>query len=518
MLDAKIQEQLKVYFNNLQKPVELHAYLDQSSSSKEMARMLEQVASLSDKITYKEGTKSNVRRPSFQVTQTGQDTQVWFAAIPGGHEFSSFILALLQAGGHPTKITDDDLFKIEHLDGPLHFDVYISLSCHNCPDVVQALNIIALKNPQVTVNMIDGALFPEEVKERHVLSVPQVYVNGKSLFSGRKTLPEILQLFENQDDVALREAKRLNAKDPFDVLVLGAGPAGSTAAIYAARKGLRTGIIADRLGGQVHETSDIANVTSILSIEGPRLAANIESHLRDYDIDIMGFNRVEQVKKENDQWLVTTANGGTVKARTVIAATGARWRHLEVPGEKEYIGRGVCFCPHCDGPLFKNKDVVVVGGGNSGVEAAIDLAGICRSVTLLHRRDELTADKVLCDKARNTPNINIVCDTETLEVLGDGNQVTGIRYRDKCTQEEKVINCPGIFVLIGLLPNTEWVHDVLDTNDRNEIIVNHRGETSATGFFAAGDCTNTPYKQVVIAFGEGAKASLSAFDYLIRHS
>lgn len=518
MLDSKIEEQLKVYFNNLQHPVELRAYLDQSAASQEMAAMLQQVAKLSDKITYQEGSQTDVRRPSFQVTQAGLNTQVWFAGIPGGHEFSSFILALLQAGGHPIKVTEEDLFKIEHLEGPLHFDVYISLSCHNCPDVVQALNIIALKNPNVSVSMIDGALYPEEVKERHILSVPQVYVNGKSLFSGRKTLPEILQLFENQNDVALREAKRLNAKEQFDVLVLGAGPAGSTAAIYAARKGLRTGIVADRLGGQVHETTDIANVTSIVSIEGPRLAANIESHLRDYDIDIMGFNRVEKVKKEADQWLVTTANGGTLKARTVIAATGARWRHLNVPGEQEYIGRGVCFCPHCDGPLFKNKDVVVVGGGNSGVEAAIDLAGICRSVTLLHRRDCLTADKVLCDKAHKTPNINIVCNTETLEVLGDGNQVTGIRYRDKITQEEHTLQCPGVFVLIGLLPNTEWVQDVLETNERNEIIVNNRCETSAEGFFAAGDCTNTPYKQVVIAFGEGAKASLSAFDYLIRHS
>ncbi len=516
MLDAKLKTQLKAYLEKVTQPFEIVASLDDGPKSQEMLGLLNDIVSLSDKITLR--TDGNdARRPSFSLNRINGNISLRFAGIPMGHEFTSLVLALLQVGGHPSKLGADVIEQIKNLEGEFNFETYFSLSCQNCPDVVQALNLMAVLNPNVRHVAIDGALFQDEVEQRQVMSVPSIYLNGELCGQGRMGEAEILAKLDT--GAAARDAEKLNAKDAFDVLVVGGGPAGAASAIYAARKGIRTGVAAERFGGQVLDTMAIENFISVTETEGPKLARALEEHVRTYDVDIMNLQRAAKlVPAEGDGALheVHFENGASLKAKTVILSTGARWREMNVPGEQEYRGRGVAYCPHCDGPLFKGKRVAVVGGGNSGVEAAIDLAGIVSHVTLLEFAGELRADAVLQRKLASLPNVTTHVMAQTTEVKGDGQKVTGLVYKDRNSGEEHLIELEGIFVQIGLLPNSEWLKGAVELSRFGEIIVDARGQTSVPGVFAAGDVTTVPYKQIVIAMGEGSKAALSAFDHLIR--
>ena len=518
MLDANLKTQLKAYLERLQKPLEIVATLDDSKAAGEVKSLLADLVALSDKITVVENNDLAVRKPSFAINNPGVETGVRFAGVPLGHEFTSFVLALLHVGGHPSKESADLLEQIKNINVPLHFETYYSLSCHNCPDVVQALNLMSALNPQITHTAIDGGLFQDEVKEREVMGVPTVFVNGERFGQGRMELAEIVAKVDT--GAAARTAALISAKAPFDVLVIGGGPAGAAAAIYAARKGIRTGIAADRIGGQMLDTVDIENFISVSKTEGPKLSAAMEAHIRDYDVDIMGQQRGAKLipaATEGGLIEVQTESGASLKAKTVILSTGARWRNMNVPGEEQYRTKGVTFCPHCDGPLFKGKDVAVIGGGNSGVEAAIDLAGLVKSVTVLEFAAELKADAVLQKKLASLPNVKVILNAQTTEVNGDGKKVTGITYKDRTNDEIKHVALEGIFVQIGLLPNTDWLKGTVNLTRFGEIEINAKGETNVPGVMAAGDCTNVPYKQIIIAAGAGATAALSAFDHLIRH-
>ncbi|REL26409.1 alkyl hydroperoxide reductase subunit F [Thalassotalea euphylliae] len=512
MLNSDLKTQLKTYLANIKKQVTLSLALDDSAKSQELKQLAEDIASLSTLITIENSTDAAARKPSMTViSETG--TKLAFAGIPLGHEFTSLVLALLHSGGHPIKVSEEEIEQIKSLEGEFHFDTYISLSCQNCPDVVQALNIMAAINPQITSTMIDGGLFEQEVKDRNIMAVPSVYLNGESFGQGRMSLTDILKKVDKNADA--KQAQKLNEKEAFDVLIVGGGPAGASAAVYAARKGIKTGIVADRFGGQVLETVGIENFISVKKTEGPKLVASLEEHVKDYDVDIM--TGAKGVKLSKDELVsIELDNGATLKSKSVIVATGARWRKMNVPGEAEYSGSGVAYCPHCDGPLFKGKKVAVIGGGNSGIEAAIDLAGIVEHVTVLEFDSKLRADEVLQRKAKSMGNITILTQAQTTEVLGDGNKVTGLAYTDRATGDSHELELAGIFVQIGLVPNAEWLDGDIDLTNRGEIIVNERGETSMPGVFAAGDVTTSPYKQIVIAMGNGANASLAAFDYLIR--
>ena len=517
MLDANIKTQLKTYLERLQQPIEIVASLDAGAKAAEMRQMLAEIASLSPLIALRtDGT--DARRPSFAVGRAGEAARVRFAGIPLGHEFTSLVLALLQAGGHPPKVEAAVIEQIKAIQGAFRFETFISLSCHNCPDVVQALNLMAVLNPGIESVMIDGALFQGEVEARKIMAVPTVVLNGAAFGQGRMTLEEILAKIDS--GAAARDAAKLDARDPYDVLIVGGGPGGAAAAIYAARKGVRTGVVAERFGGQVLDTLAIENLVSVPHTEGPKLAAALEQHVREYEVDIMNLQRAEALIPAGDDGLaaVRLASGATLKAKSVIIATGARWREMNVPGEKEYRGRGVAYCPHCDGPLFKGKRVAVIGGGNSGVEAAIDLAGIVTHVTLIEFDGKLRADAVLMAKLRSLSNVSIVTSAQTTEVSGDGGKVNGLVYQDRISGELRRLELEGIFVQIGLLPNTDWLKGSIELSPRGEIVVDARGATSLPGVFAAGDATTVPYKQIIIAMGEGAKASLSAFDHLMRSS
>ena len=517
MLDNAIKTQLQTYLGHLRRPIELVASLDDGPKSTELRELLRETAALSPLVAVREdGT--DARRPSFSVGRPGEPARIRFAGIPMGHEFTSLVLALLHTGGHPPKVEAGTIERIKGLKGEFHFETYVSLSCHNCPDVVQALNLMAALNPGVESVMIDGALFQEEVEGRNIMAVPTVFLNGEHFGQGRMTVEEILARLDT--GAAEREAARLNEKAPFDVLVVGGGPAGAAAAIYAARKGIRTGVVAERFGGQVLDTLAIENLISVPHTEGPKLGAALENHVRQYPVDIMNLQRAEELIPAGSDGLIRVrlASGATLKSRSVILATGARWRELNVPGEKEYRGRGVAYCPHCDGPLFKGKRVAVIGGGNSGVEAAIDLAGIVAHVTLIEFDTRLRADKVLQDKLASLPNATVITNAQTLEFTGDGSRVNGLVYKDRDSGAEHRLELEGVFVQIGLLPNTDWLKDTVALTPRGEIEVDERGQTSLPGVFAAGDATTAPYKQIIIAMGEGAKASLTAFDYLIRSS
>jgi NADH-dependent peroxiredoxin subunit F len=517
MLDNNLKTQLKAYLEKVTYPIEISATLDTSEKSHEMSSLLNDIANLSDKITLTERRNANdgERVPSFGITRAGSNMGIRFAGIPMGHEFTSLVLALLQAGGHPPKVEADVIEQIRSLDGKFHFETYISLSCQNCPDVVQALNLMAVINPNITHVMIDGALFQDEVTQRQIMAVPTVFLNGETFGQGRMGLEEILAKLDT--GAAEREAAKLAKKDVFDMLVVGGGPAGASAAIYSARKGIRTGVVAERFGGQVLDTMGIENFISVKETEGPKLAAALEQHVKTYDVDIMNLQRAEALVP-GDVIEVKLTSGVSLKAKTVVLATGARWREMNVPGEKEYRNRGVAYCPHCDGPLFKGKRVAVIGGGNSGVEAAIDLAGIVAHVTLLEFDSKLRADAVLQRKLFSLPNVTVITQAQTTEVTGDGNKVNGLRYTDRQSGESKMVELEGIFVQIGLLPNTDWLKGTVALSNRGEIEVDARGQTSVPGVFAAGDATTVPYKQIVIAMGEGSKAALSAFDHLIRTS
>ena len=517
MLDANIKTQLKTYLERLQRPIELVASLDDGAKSQEMHQLLREIAELSNLVTVRDdGTHE--RRPSFSVGTPGEPARVHFAGLPRGQEFTTLVLALLQSGGHPPKVEDEVIEQIRALEGNFRFETYISLSCHNCPDVVQALNLMAVLNPGVESLMIDGALFQEEVESRQIMAVPSVYLNGEPFGQGRMTLEEILAKVDT--GAAAREAAKLDDKAAYDVLVVGGGPAGAAAALYAARKGIRTGIVAERFGGQVLDTQSIENLVSVSHTDGPKLARALEEHVKEYDVDIINLQRADALTPAGDDGLIRigTASGATLKAKSVVLATGARWREMNVPGEAEYRTRGVAYCPHCDGPLFKGKRVAVIGGGNSGVEAAIDLAGIVSHVTLLEFDPQLRADAVLQSKLNSLPNVTVITSALTTEVTGDGEKVNGLIYEDRNSGERIRVDLEGIFVQIGLLPNTDWLKDVVALSPRGEIEIDARGQTSVPGVFAAGDATTVPYKQIVIAMGDGAKASLSAFDYLIRSS
>jgi alkyl hydroperoxide reductase subunit F len=517
MLDANLKDQLKAYLEKVTHPLELVASLDDEDKSKELLSLLQEISGLSDKITLStEG--DNPRTPSFAITRPGEDTGVVFAGIPMGHEFTSLVLALLQVGGHPPKTSEDVLDQIRALDQELVFETYYSLSCQNCPDVVQALNLMAIFNPNIRHVAIDGALFQDEVENREIMSVPSIYLNGKPFDQGRMTLDQILAKVDT--GAIEREAKKLSEKAAFDTLVIGGGPAGAAAAIYSARKGINTGIAAERFGGQVADTMGIENFISVSHTEGPKLVSALEEHVKDYEVDVMNLQRANSLKAadtEGGLHEVILASGATLKSKTLVLATGARWREMNVPGEQTYRNKGVAYCPHCDGPLFKGKHVAVIGGGNSGVEAAIDLAGIVGHVTLIEFMGEMRADAVLQKKLKSLPNVDIILNAQTTEVIGDGSRVNGLTYKDRTNDEIKHVALEGIFVQIGLVPNTEWLKDSpIEMSPRGEIIVDAHGMTSVPGIFAAGDVTTVPYKQIVIAMGEGAKASLGAFDYLIR--
>ncbi|MDR6607450.1 alkyl hydroperoxide reductase subunit F [Pseudomonas synxantha] len=517
MLDTNLKAQLKSYLERVTQPIEIVASLDDGAKSQEMLELLKDVASLSTQITLLDNG-DDARKPSFSINRPGADISLRFAGIPMGHEFTSLVLALLQVGGHPSKASVEVIEQIRSLKGEFNFETYFSLSCQNCPDVVQALNLMAVLNPNIRHVAIDGALFQAEVDDRQIMAVPSIYLNGVNFGQGRMGLEEILAKIDTSG--IERQAEKISAKEAFDVLVVGGGPAGASAAIYAARKGIRTGVAAERFGGQVLDTMAIENFISVQETEGPKLAVALEEHVKQYDVDIMNLQRADKLVPGKNGALhqIHFASGASLKAKTVILATGARWREMNVPGEQEYRNKGVAYCPHCDGPLFKGKRVAVIGGGNSGVEAAIDLAGIVSHVTLLEFDVQLRADAVLQRKLHSLPNVTVITSAQTTEVTGDGQKVNGLRYKDRQSDELRSVELEGIFVQIGLLPNTDWLKGTIELSPRGEIIVDARGETSVPGVFAAGDVTTVPYKQIVIAVGEGAKASLSAFDHLIRTS
>lgn len=515
MLDANLKNQLQTYLQNLKSPVELVMSLDSDKKSIELGQLAQDIAALSPLVSVVEGDDSHSRKPSMLV-RSQKNTQIRFDGVPMGHEFSSLVLALLHSGGHPIKEEAQVLEQIANLPGEYHFETYISLSCQSCPVVVQALNLMAAVNPNITNTMIDGSLFQDEVTERNVMAVPSVYLNGELFSQGRLTLTDILLKLDT--NAGERQAEALNEKDPFDLLVVGAGPAGSAAAIYSARKGIRTGLVADRFGGQVADTVGIENFISVKATEGPKLVASLEEHVRDYDVDIMNNQKAAKLEQTPDGIQVELESGASLIAKSVILATGARWREMNVPGEQEYRGKGVAYCPHCDGPLFKGKKVAVIGGGNSGIEAAIDLAGIVEHVTVLEFDSKLRADEVLQRKARSMGNITIITQALTTEVVGNGSKVTGLSFTDRATNESHQLELAGIFVQIGLVPNSEFLKDTLELTQRGEVIIDDRGQTSMAGVFAAGDVTTSPYKQIIIAMGSGATAALGAFDHLIRTS
>ena len=516
MIDAATTAQLKTYLANLRTPVELIATLDDGPKSAEMRALVETVVEQSPLLTARYDGHAD-RVPSFAIRRADGKAETQFAGLPLGHEFTSLVLALLHMGGHPPKEEAELLDSVKALEGTFKFETFFSLSCQNCPDVIQAINIMAALNPGVSHVAIDGAMFREEVETRKVMAVPAVYLNGEPFGQGRMDLSQIMAKLDT--GTIARAAEKIAAKEPFEVLVVGGGPAGAAAAIYAARKGIRTGVVAERFGGQVLDTMGIENFISVQHTEGPKLAAQLEQHVREYDVDIMNLQTAAELIPAGADGLheVKLESGASLKARTLILSTGARWRQMGVPGEEEYRNHGVAYCPHCDGPLYKGKRTAVIGGGNSGVEAAIDLAGIVAHVTLIEFDSQLRADAVLQNKLRSLPNVDIITSALSTEVIGDGEKVQALAYTDRNTDESHRIDLDGIFVQIGLVPNTEWLKGPLTLSPRGEIEVDAHNATNIPGVFAAGDVTTVPYKQIIVAMGEGTKAGLSAFDHIIRH-
>jgi alkyl hydroperoxide reductase subunit F len=517
MLDDNLKAQLGAYLERVTQPFELVASLSDSESSQETLELLQTIQGLrADKITLRTDGQ-DARKPSFTVQRTGGDTSLRFAGLPLGHEFTSLVLALLWTGGHPPKVEPEVIDSIKALDGDYAFEVYMSLSCHNCPDVVQALSLMAILNPKVKTVVIEGGAFQEEVEKRGIMAVPMVFLNGQVFGSGRMTVEEIVAKLDT--NAAAKDAAKLSAKAPYDVLIVGGGPAGAAAGVYAARKGIRTGIAAERFGGQTNDTLAIENYISVLETDGPKFAAALEAQTRAYDVDIMNLQRADALvpaAQAGGLIEVKLANGGVLQAKTVILSTGARWRNVNVPGEQEYRNKGVAYCPHCDGPLFKGKRTAVIGGGNSGVEAAIDLAGIVAHVDLVEFADQLKADAVLVNKLKSLPNVSIHTNAQTTEITGADGKVNGLTYKDRATGQAHQLPLEGVFVQIGLVPNTEWLRGTVELSKHGEIIVDAKGATNVPGVFAAGDCTTVPFKQIVIAAGDGAKAALGAFDHLMR--
>jgi alkyl hydroperoxide reductase subunit F len=513
MLDNNLKAQLAAYLQRMTHPVEITSSLDDTSGSADMRALLQDIAAASPLVTVTEtGSAGPQRTPSFLVHRPGQATGPRFAGLPMGHEFTSLVLALLQVGGYPPKVDEAVLEQVRKLQGDLEFEIYVSLSCHNCPDVVQALNLMAIQNPRIKTTMIDGALFQDEIAERQIMAVPTVFLNGTEFGQGRMTLEEILGKIDTAG--AAKQAQALSEREPYDVLIVGGGPAGAAAAVYAARKGIRTGIASERFGGQVLDTLGIENFISVKETEGPRFAVALEEHVRSYEVDIMNLQRAKALVP-GELIEVQLESGASLKARTVIISTGARWRNINVPGEHEFKNKGVAYCPHCDGPLFKGKRVAVIGGGNSGVEAAIDLAGLVAHVTVVEFDTKLRADEVLQRKLRSLPNVTVLTNAQTTEITGD-QKVNGLVWKDRASGATQRVELEGVFVQIGLVPNTEWLKGTMELSKFGEIVIGQRGETSVPGVFAAGDCTTVPFKQIIIAAGDGAKAALGAFDHLIR--
>ncbi|MEO7885620.1 MAG: alkyl hydroperoxide reductase subunit F [Polaromonas sp.] len=517
MLDDATKAQLKSYLERATQPIEIVASLDDSEASGEVLSLLKDVAAASPLVKLTESRDDTHRKPSFSINRPSENHGPRFAGLPMGHEFTSLILALLQIGGYPPKVEQAVLDQIKALDGDFDFEVYVSLTCHNCPDVVQALNLMAVQNPRIKTTMIEGGTFQDEVKEREIMGVPTVFLNGTMFGNGRMSLEEILAKIDTSG--VEREAKNIDAKEAFDVLIVGGGPAGAAAAVYAARKGIRTGVASERFGGQVLDTMGIENFISIKETEGPKFAHALEEHVRNYDVDIMNLQRAKALVPNSgpDKNLIEVQleSGASLRSKSIVISTGARWRNINVPGEHEFKNKGVAYCPHCDGPLFKGKRVAVIGGGNSGVEAAIDLAGIVGHVTLIEFDTALRADAVLQRKLNSLPNVTVFTNAQTTEITGD-QKVNGLVYKDRASGELKTVELEGVFIQIGLVPNTDWLKGVVDLSKHGEIIVDAKGQTSVPGVFAAGDVTTVPFKQIIIAAGEGAKAALSAFDYLIR--
>ncbi|RHH69477.1 MULTISPECIES: alkyl hydroperoxide reductase subunit F [Vagococcus] len=507
MLDNETKAQLKQYLELLESDIEFKASLDESDSSNKVREFLTGVCELSPRLTLVEETLK--RTPSFEINQPGQTSGVMFAGLPLGHEFSSFILALLQVSGRAPKVEDSVINVIKKIDEPMSFETFVSLTCHNCPDVVQALNIMSVVNPNISHTMIEGGMYQDEVNEKKVMAVPTVFLNGEEFSSGRMELSTILEKILGSVDIS-----DIDQENPYDVLVIGGGPAGGAAAIYAARKGIRTGMVVDTFGGQVMDTLGIENVIGTPYIEGPQLMNQVEEHVNQYNVDIMKNQRAKDIQK-NDFVEVSLESGAVVKTKSLVISTGARWRNINVPGEKEFKNKGIAYCPHCDGPLFAGKDIAVIGGGNSGIEAAIDLAGMGKHVYVLEFLPELKADKVLQDKLYSLPNVTVITNAATKSIEGS-DSVEKLVYEDVNTKEQHELNVSGVFILIGLVPNTEWLPDTIYTTDRGEILVDSHGMTNVPGVFAAGDCTNSAYKQIIISMGSGATAALGAFDYLIR--
>jgi alkyl hydroperoxide reductase subunit F len=520
MLDDTLKAQLQQYLALLRQPIRLIASLDDSETGKDMGELLNTIVGLSDKVTL-DTSGTDARKPSFAVVREGETQGVRFAGLPLGHEFTSLVLALLWTGGHPPKVEPEVIDSIKGLNsadgGDFNFEVYMSLSCHNCPDVVQALALMAIFNPKVKTVVIEGGAFQKEVEDRQIMAVPMVFLNGQVFGSGRMSVEEIVAKLDT--NAAARDAAKMNDKVPYDVLIVGGGPAGAAAAVYAARKGIRVGVAAERLGGQLNDTMAVENYISVLETNGPKLAADLEAQVHHYGVDVMNLQRASQIvpaPSAGGLAEVHLENGGVLKAKSIILSTGARWRNVNVPGEAEYKNKGVAYCPHCDGPLFKGKRVAVIGGGNSGVEAAIDLAGLVEHVTLIEFADQLKADAVLVNKLKSLSNVAIHTNAQTLDITGDGSKVNGLNYKDRATEAVHHVALAGVFVQIGLVPNTEFLKDTLELSKFGEIVVDAKGHTNVPGVFAAGDCTTVPYKQIIIAAGEGSKAALSAFDYLIR--
>jgi alkyl hydroperoxide reductase subunit F len=516
-LDQKIKTQLQAYMEKIENTVELKYFKNDTEKSMEMVDLIKEVNLMSEKINTIEGDDSNHRSPSFQVNRPGESTGIIFAGIPMGHEFTSFILAILQVGGYPLKIETETIDQIKSIQGNFAFETYISLSCHNCPDVVQALNVMALLNPNISHTMIDGDVYQQEVADKKIMSVPTIFLNGEEFGQGRMELEEILSKIDTRsNDIA---NKKLSKKEDFDVLIVGGGPAGASAAIYAARKGIKTGIVAERFGGQVMDTLGIENFISVKATEGPKLVKALEEHVDEYGVDVINLQKAKKIHVPNDskdKFQLELQSGARLRSKTLIISTGARWKELGIPGESEFKGKGVAYCPHCDGPLFKGKHVAVIGGGNSGVEAAIDLAGIVGQVTLFEFMPSLKADQVLQDRLYSLKNVNVILNAATKEITGDS-KVKSIKYVERDSNEEKELALEGVFIQIGLVPNTDWLKDDIKLSKYGEIEVDSKGETSIPGIFAAGDVTTVPYKQIIIAMGEGSKAALGAFDYMIRN-
>lgn len=516
MLTQDILKTLSAYTESMTQHVRFVVQTGSHSKRQELLDMLTAFAGVSDKLSIEE-RDAGLRSPvSFTLEADSQPTGVVFSGIPGGHEFNSLVLAVLQSGGRPGKLDPQIADSIAKINSQLHFEVFVSLSCHNCPDVVQALNQFALANSNIGCEMIDGGLFQNLINERDIQGVPSVYLNGELFANGKVEIAELVEKLQTAHPEMLEQGPT-TALPTQDVVVIGGGPAGVAAAIYSARKGLAVTLVADRLGGQVKDTVGIENLISVPKTTGNELAGSLRQHMENYTINLREFVKVDKFTKGSTK-LVRLSSGEEIATRTIVIATGARWRDLGVPGEKEHIGNGVAYCPHCDGPFFKGKDVAVIGGGNSGIEAALDLAGIVKSVTVYEFMPTLRADQVLVEQAQQRDNIRIVTNAATTRVLGDNGKVVGLEYRDRATEQVHQQDLAGIFVQIGLVPNSQFLQGVVDMTNRGEIVIDERCQTSEPGVYACGDVTTVPYKQIVIAMGEGAKASLAAYEYLLMQT